>query len=115
MTTPAPFEGLPSAGQQPAYQCWATAYPLHGLCPILLGASTAATPRLALRWLRDRTGHITDQLDAPYAQPGRHWLWDEADHERALTYLAAGRAYQLTLHDESAQYVLVVYPSGTAW
>jgi hypothetical protein len=67
-----------------------------------------------LRWLRNRTRDVTDQLDPPHAQPGRHWLIDEAEHERALAFLAAGTAYQLTLHDEGTSYLLVVEPSGDA-
>ncbi|MER6572502.1 hypothetical protein ABT288_41635 [Streptomyces sp. NPDC001093] len=69
---------------------------------------------MALRWLQERTSHITDQLDVAYAQPGRHWLTDEPEHERALAYLATGTAYQLTLYDENTRYVLVVYPRGAA-
>lgn len=95
-----------------AYRCWAAAYPLHQTSAILLGSHGAASPRLALRWLRERTGHVTDQLDAAYAQPGRYWLTDEAEHERALTYLATGTAYQLTLYDENTRYVLIAYPPG---
>jgi hypothetical protein len=51
--------------------------------PSPLGSHDATSPRLALRWLRERTQHITDQLDAAYAQPGLHWLTDEAEHEQA--------------------------------
>ncbi|MEU8749780.1 hypothetical protein AB0C88_04790 [Streptomyces chartreusis] len=79
---------------------------------ILLGAHGAASPRLALRWLRERTGHVADQLDAAYAQPGRYWLTDEAEHERALTCRATGTAYQRTLYDENTRYVLIAYPPG---
>ncbi|MFF3911116.1 hypothetical protein ACFYZJ_35395 [Streptomyces sp. NPDC001848] len=81
---------------------------------IALGSHRAASPRLALRWIRERTSHITDQLDTAYARPGRHWLTDEPEHERALAYLATGTAYQLTLHDDSTRYVLVAYPRGAA-
>ncbi|WP_374117872.1 hypothetical protein [Streptomyces sp. S07_1.15] len=102
------------AEQHTPYRCWATAYPLQAVSSILLSARTATSPRLALRWLRDRTRDITDQLDPPYAQPGRHWLTDEAEHERALAYLAAGTAYQLTLHDEECRYVLVAHPPEDA-
>lgn len=109
MSTPA--EDLDPSGQHTSYQCWAAAYPVHEADCIVLGVHAAASPRLALRWLRERTGGITDQLDAAYAQPGRHWLTDEAEHERALAYLTAGTAYQLALHDENTRYVLVIYPS----
>ncbi|MFD9506176.1 hypothetical protein [Streptomyces mirabilis] len=110
-TTP---EGLAAAepGQGGAYRCWATAYPLHETSPIPLGSHEATSPRLALRWLRERTRNVTDQLDMAYAQPGRYWLRDETEHERALAYLTTGTAYQLTLHDENTRYILVAYPPG---
>jgi hypothetical protein len=110
--TPRIAEGLSAEDRNGAYRCWAAAYPLHDTSVDLLGSHGVASPRLALRWLRERTRHITDQLDAAYAQPGRYWLTDEAEQERALTYLATGTAYQLTLHDESTRYFLVVYPPG---
>ena len=94
------------------YHCWAAAYPLHETSSIPLGSHGAASPRPAPRWLRERTSNITDQLDAAYAQPGRYWLADETEHERALAYLTTGTAYQLTLYDETARYVLVAYPPG---
>ena len=95
-----------------AYRCWAVAYPLHETRAIPLGSHGARSPRLALRWMRERTSHVTDQLDAAYAQPGRHWLTDEAEHERALSYLTTGTAYQLTLYDENTRYVLTACPPG---
>jgi hypothetical protein len=110
--TPTITEGLPTEDRNGTYRCWAGAYPLHQTSTVLLGSHGAASPRLALRWLRERTVHITDQLDAAYAQPGRHWLTDEAEHERALTYLATGTAYQLTLYDENTRYFLAAYPPG---
>ncbi|MCP9945348.1 hypothetical protein LUX12_12020 [Streptomyces somaliensis] len=94
------------------YRCTAAAYPLHEVRTIPLGSHDAASPRLALRWLQERTRHITDQLDAPHAQPGLYWLTDDTEHERALAYMTAGTGYQLTLHDESARYVLAVHPTG---
>ncbi|WP_055494789.1 hypothetical protein [Streptomyces sp. TP-A0356] len=114
MLTPAAAENLQAGGQLASYQCWATAYPLHEDCSIPLGSHGATSPRLALRWVRERTSQITDQLDAAYAQPGRHWLTDEPENERALAYLAAGTAYQLTLYDDSTRYVLVANPRGAA-
>ncbi|GGP89602.1 hypothetical protein [Streptomyces roseolilacinus] len=112
MLTPIPFEA-PSTSTGPfLYQCRAAAYLLHEVRSIPLGAHDAASPRLALRWLQERTRHITDQLDAPHARPGLYWLSDEAEHERALAYLTAGTGYQLTLHDESARYVPAVHPTG---
>ncbi|MEV4450829.1 hypothetical protein [Streptomyces mirabilis] len=44
--------------------------------------------------------------------PGRCWLQDETEHERALVYLTTGTAYQRTLHDENTPYVLVAHPPG---
>lgn len=55
-----------------------------------MGRYDTTSPRLALRWLRERTRHITNQLDAAYSQPGLHWLTDNAEHERALAYMTAG-------------------------
>ncbi|MET7778296.1 hypothetical protein ABZU94_35625 [Streptomyces mirabilis] len=108
-TTP---EDLAATGQSGAYRCWAMAYPLHETSPILLGSHEATSPRLALRWLRERARNVTDQLDMAYAQPGHYWLRDEREHERALAYLTTGTAYQLTLHDENTRYALVAYPPG---
>lgn len=110
-TTP---EDLAGAGPEQcgAYRCWAVAYPLHETNSILLGSHDATSPRPALRWLREHTRNVTDQLDTAYAQPGRYWLRDEREHERALTYLTKGTANQLTLHDENTRYVLVAYPPG---
>ncbi|GHD91677.1 hypothetical protein [Streptomyces naganishii] len=108
-TTPVP---LGAAIRSLPYLCRAAAYPVNEVRAIPLGSHGVASPRLALRWLRERTQHITDQLDAPYAQPGLHWLTDEAEHERALAYMTSGMGYQLTLHDESTRYVLLVYPAG---
>ncbi|WP_369235499.1 hypothetical protein AB5J56_25985 [Streptomyces sp. R21] len=112
MLTPTATEDLAAEGQSSSYRCWAVAYPVHENHSILLGSHNAASPRLALRWLRERTRNVTDQLDTAYAQPGRHWLTDEPEHERALSYLTTGTAYQLTLHDESTRYVIVAYPPG---
>lgn len=94
------------------YRCRAAAYPLHEIRAIPLGSHDAASPRLALRWLQERTQHIADQLDISHAQPALRWLADEAEHERALAYLTAGSGYQLTLHDENTRYILVVHPTG---
>ena len=112
MVTTASHERLAAAEDSTWYRCWAVAYPAHETRSIPLGAHNTASPRLALRWLRERARNVTDQLDAAYAQPGRHWLNDEPEHERALAYLTEGTAYQLTLHDENTRYVLVAYPPG---
>ncbi|MFJ9585652.1 hypothetical protein [Streptomyces acidicola] len=101
-----------TSGRTTTYTCRAAAYPLYETTSVNLGSHQTTSPRLALRWLRERTGHVIDQLDTAYAQPGRHWLTDEPEHERVLAYLTTGTAYQLTLHDESTRYVLVAYPPG---
>jgi hypothetical protein len=43
---------------------------------IVLGECRANSPRLAMRWMRERAEQLTDQLDAPYARPVRAWLRD---------------------------------------
>jgi hypothetical protein len=109
---PANSERLSAADRDVWYACQAAANPWHTPDWINLGFHQATSPRLALRWIRDRTSHVVDQLDTAYAQPGRYWLTDEAEHERALVYLTSGSAYQLTLHDESTRYVLTASPTG---
>ncbi|MCX2967862.1 MULTISPECIES: hypothetical protein [Streptomyces] len=84
--------------------CHATAH--TGQRRFLLAADLTRNPRLALRWLRTRTHHIATQLDPPYAQPLRHWLTDEAEHEHALHLLVHGHPYTLTAYDDEARYVL---------
>jgi hypothetical protein len=112
MLTSTATEDLPAEGQGGRYRCRAVAYPLYETRSIPLGSHEAASPRLALRWLRERTGNVADQLDTAYAQPGRYWLRDETEHERTLAFLTTGTAYQLTLHDENTRYVLAVHPPG---
>ena len=107
-------EDLAADGQSGVYRCWVSAYVLHEASPIPLGAHGATSPRLALRWLCERTANVTDQLDSAYAQPGRFWLRDETEHDRALAYLTGGMAYQLTLYDENTRYVLKACPPGAA-
>ncbi|GHI47565.1 hypothetical protein [Streptomyces albidoflavus] len=112
MLTSAPPEALNVSRRPLPYRCRAAAYPLNEVRSIPMGSHNATSPRLALRWLRKRTRHITDQLDAAYARPGLHWLTDEAELERALAYLTGGTGYQLTLYDENTRYVLMVHPTG---
>ncbi|MGC8920164.1 hypothetical protein AB7952_15860 [Streptomyces sp. PG2] len=114
LTTPHTQAPDANSTQPPPYHCQAYAYPLNEVRSIPLGSHNAASPRLALRWLRERTWHITDQLDPAYAQPGLHWLTDQPEHERALAYLASGTGYQLTLYDDSARYVLAIYPPAAS-
>ena len=108
------LEALDADGRPLHYRCQAAAYSPHAARSIPLGTHDTTSSRLALRWLLERTRHITDQLDAAYAQPGLHWLIDEAEHERALAYMTAGTGYQLTLHDENVHYVLTAHPMGAA-
>lgn len=112
MRAAASAKRLPVAEHVTRYACSAAAYPWHTPNLINLGSHQATSPRLALRWIRDRTSHVVDQLDTAYAQSGHYWLTDEAEHERALAYLTSGSAYQLTLHDESTRYVLTASPTG---
>lgn len=107
-------EALDADSRPLHYRCQAAAYSSHAARSIPLGTHDTTSPRLALRWLQERTRHITDQLDAAYAQPGLHWLIDEAEHEQALSYMTAGTGYQLTLHDENAHYVLTAHRMGVA-
>ncbi|GAA2534423.1 hypothetical protein GCM10010423_33460 [Streptomyces levis] len=107
-------EALDADSRPLHYRCQAAAYSSHAARSIPLGTHHTTSPRLALRWLQERTRHITDQLDPAYAQPGLHWLIDEAEHERALTYMATGTGYQLTLRDENVHYVLTAHPMGAA-
>ncbi|MFS4106454.1 hypothetical protein [Streptomyces sp. PD-S100-1] len=107
------FPEVPDASSRPSpYQCRAAAYPWDEVRSIPLGLHNTTSARLALRWLQERTRHITEQLDAACARPRVHWLTDEAEHERVLAYMARGTGYQLTLYDDSTRYVLVVYPPG---
>ncbi|MGF1239627.1 hypothetical protein ACQSME_20535 [Streptomyces sp. 2-6] len=114
MLTHASPEAPNMASRPFPYQCRAAAYPWDGARSIPLGLHDATSARLALRWLQERTRHITDQLDTAYARPGLHWLTDETEHERALAYMATGAGYQLTLYDDSTRYVLVVCPPGAS-
>ncbi|MGD9483644.1 hypothetical protein WDH52_10340 [Streptomyces sp. TRM70308] len=91
-------------------RCEATAHPHTGARPLLLATDIARSPRLALRWLRNRAQHIANQLDPPHAQPLRHWLVDEAAHEHALHLLATGHPYHLTAYDDEAHYHLHAEP-----
>ncbi|WP_246150537.1 hypothetical protein [Streptomyces qinzhouensis] len=96
------------------YDCWAAARTRDSIEPISLGTRTASSPRLALRWLRNRTAAITAQLDPPYARPGRDWLTSEAEQEEALALLATGHTYRVTLHDDQTTYVIAATPPRTA-
>ncbi|MFI9030269.1 hypothetical protein [Streptomyces sp. NPDC053560] len=88
------------------YRSEATAYVLAEHRVISLGWQPAPTPRLALRWLRIRSGHIADQLDHRTAQPLRHWATDDHEYERALTTLAGGSTYTFTISETAVRYRL---------
>ncbi|GAA3618804.1 hypothetical protein GCM10023079_05540 [Streptomyces chitinivorans] len=71
----------------------------------------AGSPRLALRWLRDRARHISDQLDPPAARPVLAWLHDDQTHEHALAVLASGTPYSHTIRDDTTRYLLTARPT----
>ncbi|MEE4540645.1 hypothetical protein V2S66_01525 [Streptomyces sp. V4-01] len=79
-----------------------------------LGACAARNPRLALRWLSRRAQDVTDQLDEPYARPGRHWLTDTAEHERAMATLTQGHPYTVIFTDDTCRYRLTIHPCGSS-
>ncbi|MBY8882143.1 hypothetical protein [Actinacidiphila acidipaludis] len=95
------------------YRCEVTA---HGASEqiISLGASATRNRRLALRWLTGRAQDVTDQLDEPYARPGRHWQTDMAEHERAMAVLAQGSPYSVTFTDDACRYRLTIHPRGSS-
>ncbi|WP_367432614.1 hypothetical protein [Streptomyces celluloflavus] len=100
-----------AASSDAGYRCEAVAHAPHEGRSVSLGLRFAATPRLALRWLRSRAAVIADQLDAQAARPVRRWLSDHAAHEYALLTLARGDSYLFTIFDEAARYTLSVSPA----
>ncbi|MEU1624138.1 hypothetical protein ABZ746_02075 [Streptomyces sp. NPDC020096] len=96
------------------YWCEAIAYVEENGRTYWLGSQPVTTPRLAMRWLRGRVRDVADQLDPAPAQRADHWLTDQAEHERALSALAAGETYAFTLADDTTRYVLSARPAGTA-
>ena len=100
--------------QRTLYFCHALAYGIEDTRAISLGTYQAKNGRLALRWLRSRAQDIADQLDPPAAQPARAWIDDQAEHERALSHLAQGTAYALTIADGTTRYLLLARPAGAA-
>ncbi|SEO22081.1 hypothetical protein SAMN05216267_102068 [Actinacidiphila rubida] len=95
------------------YWCEVTAHAASGHV-IPLGSFAPQNRRLALRWLRNRAQDVTDQLDEPYARPGRHWLTDMAEHERAMAVLAQGAPYSVTFADDACRYRLTIHPRGSS-
>lgn len=76
-----------------------------------LGAHSTSSPRLALRWLRQRADHISNQLDPPAARPVLAWLDDDQAHEHALAVLAHGELYTYTVCDDAVRYLLTARPT----
>ncbi|MBU7598378.1 hypothetical protein JGS22_012310 [Streptomyces sp. P38-E01] len=75
-----------------------------------LGSRCAATPRLAVHWLRHRAERIADQLDPPEAELALRWLKDQREHEHSLSALVRGVGYTFTLCTEAARYLLMATP-----
>ena len=73
-----------------SYWCEATATTADRSRVWRLGAYRAHTPRLAIRWLRNRGSHIASVLDPE--NDIRHWLHDAQAQERQMQELKAGRA-----------------------
>jgi hypothetical protein len=96
-----------------AYRCEVTAQGA-GEQAISLGACATPNRRLALRWLIDRAQDVTDQLDEPYARPGRDWQTDMAEHERAMAVLAQGSPYSVVFADDTCRYRLTIHPRGSS-
>ncbi|TDC21954.1 hypothetical protein E1265_16785 [Streptomyces sp. 8K308] len=94
------------------YWCEAIAYTAMDSRTYWLGSCPAATPRLALRWLRSRAGHITDQLDPATAGPARSWLIDDIEHQYALGVLTEGGMYTHTIPDGQVRYLLSARPAA---
>ncbi|GGK11968.1 hypothetical protein GCM10011583_50060 [Streptomyces camponoticapitis] len=94
------------------YWCEATAHTTADRPVLHLGGRLTSSPRLAVRWLRNRVRDVTDQLDRHYAAPGRHWLLDEPEQEQARSALAQGEAYVLRLYDDTTCYMLSARPTG---
>ncbi|MFD7508588.1 hypothetical protein ACFV5N_04460 [Streptomyces sp. NPDC059853] len=93
------------------FWCEAIAYTSNGSSAHWLGSAPSSTARIAIRWLRWRAGHISDQLDPPAAYPVRCWLADQAEHERALEVLVSGDLYTLTIPDGAVRYLLSARPA----
>ncbi|MFI1092061.1 hypothetical protein [Streptomyces sp. NPDC020917] len=95
------------------YRCEVTAHAPDGGV-ISLGACAIRNRRLALRWLIGRAQDVTDQLDEPYARPGRRWSTDMAEHERAMAVLAQGSPYSVTFADDACRYRLTIHLRGSS-
>lgn len=89
-----------------AFYCQSFAYAAETAAVFPLGAYTALTPRLAMRWIRTRAQDIGDQADPPGPQQVRFWLNDQREHERALSALREGHAYEHMIINDGVRYVL---------
>lgn len=95
LTQEAPAWGRLRAG----FQSRAVAH-THGGPVISLGENRANSPRLAMRWVRDRAEQLAHQLDAPYARPVHAWLGDKEELEWAVEFVTAGQPYVFTARDD---------------
>jgi len=93
-----------------AYWCEAIAHTPDDGRTLWLGSHPTSSPRLALRWLRHRARHLSDQLDPPAARPVLHWLHDDQEHGHAMTALASGELYTHTIFDDAVRYLLTARP-----
>ncbi len=93
------------------FWCEAIAYTTDSPSTHWLGSAPSATARVAVRWLRWRAAHISDQLDPPAAYPVRCWLAGQSEHERALAVLENGDLDTLTIPDGAVRYLLSARPA----
>ncbi|MFD1830403.1 hypothetical protein ACFSJS_12100 [Streptomyces desertarenae] len=94
-----------------SYWCEAIAHTPNDGRTFWLGSHPTTSPRLALRWLRQRARHISDQLDPLAARPVLHWLDDDQAHEHAMAALAHGAMYSYTVFDDAVRYLLTARPT----
>lgn len=74
-----------------------------------LAAAPMLTPRLAIRWARERACVFVAQLDPPVSWAIIGWTQDLAERWRALHRLMDGEEYILAF-PEDGSYVLTVRP-----
>ncbi|MFJ1640791.1 hypothetical protein [Streptomyces sp. NPDC088256] len=97
---------------------------------IYLGGTLAASPRLALRWLRGQADRLANGLDpdpgSPWIPPGalrpvsladphvpselRAWANDDERQVDALHQLATGGVVEFVARDRTGWYGLAAYP-----
>ncbi|MFC1405720.1 MULTISPECIES: hypothetical protein [Streptacidiphilus] len=93
-----------------SYWCqWFATNPATGAA-YSLGGAAALTPRLAMRWARQRGQDIGPQLNPPGSWVIDGWLQDERELAKALYQLTVGITYDLTVYEESAEYALTIRP-----